>query len=468
MTAATLLVGGEWIETEAEVAVWNPFRKEIVGYASQATREQTLAAARQAKAYESTLTAYDRFEILDNTAAQIEREEEEFVGQIVAECGACVKEARKEVRRAVTLLRVCAEEAKRITGEAIPTDATADRKRNLAVTVRVPVGLVCAITPFNRPLNQVVVKLGPAIAANNSVILKPSEKTPLTAVKFVKCLIANGLPARMVSVVTGDPSEVGEALVTSPDIDMITFTGSRAVGERIARSAGMIRMTFELGDSGALIVLDDADLAVAADVAAKGAFATAGQSCRGVKRLLVHADVADRFAALLVDEAKKLRFGDPYSAHNDIGCLIDEAAARVVEDRVEESVASGAKLLYGPAREGAVLGPRVLDFVPRDSRLVCEETFGPCAPIVRVAGLDEAIECVNSGDYGLQTGVFTASIHRALQAAQRIRSGAVIINDGPQFESPFIPFGGVRKSGLGREGARFAIEEMTTVKTIVF
>ncbi len=379
-----------------------------------------------------------------------------------------MKEARKEVRRAVTLLRVCAEEAKRISGEAIPTDVTADRKRNLAVTVRVPIGLVCAITPFNRPLNQVVVKLAPAIAANNSVILKPSEKTPLSAVRFVRCLIANGLPARMVSMVTGDPREVGEALVTCPDVDMITFTGSCAVGERIAKSAGMIRMTFELGDTGTLIVLDDADLELAADVAAKGAFATAGQSCRGVKRLLVQDGVADRFATLLVEEARKLKFGDPRSTQNDIGCLIDEAAAQAVEERVNGSIELGAKLLYGRPRDGAVLGPQVLDFVPKDSALVCAETFGPCAPIVRVKDLDEAVECVNGGAYGLQTGVFTANIHQAFKAAQTIKSGAVIINDGPQFESPFIPFGGVRRSGVGREGARFAIEEMTTVKTIVF
>ncbi|GIG88052.1 aldehyde dehydrogenase family protein [Plantactinospora endophytica] len=468
VTTAMLLIDGEWLETDDRIAVRNPFNNEIVGYASRATREQTLAAARHAKAYESNLTAFDRYEILANTAAQIERDEAEFVAQIVAECGACVQEAQKEVRRAVTLLRVCAEEARRISGEAIPTDVTADRKRNLAVTLRVPVGLVCAITPFNRPLNQVVVKLAPAIAANNSVILKPSEKTPLSAVKFVRCLIANGLPARMVSVVTGDPREVGETLVTCPDVDMITFTGSRAVGERIARSAGMIRTAFELGDSGALVVLDDADLALAADVAAKGAFATAGQSCRGVKRLLVQEGVADRFAELLVDQAKKIRFGDPFSTQNDIGCLIDEPAARAVEQRVSESVESGAKLLYGPPREGVVLGPQVLDFVPKDSALVREETFGPCAPIVRVKDLDEAVECINGGDYGLQTGVFTADIRLAFEAARRIRSGAVIINDGPQFESPFIPFGGVKKSGLGREGARFAIEEMTTVKTIVF
>jgi putative phosphonoacetaldehyde dehydrogenase len=462
-----LLIDGEWIATEEKIAVRNPFSGEVVGFASRASREQTLAAARHAKAYVSTLTAYDRAEILLGTAAQIERDEREFVDLIVAECGTCVREAQKEVRRAVILLRVCAEEAKRMSGDAIPTDVTPDRTRKLAVTVREPVGLVCAITPFNRPLNQVVVKLAPAVAANNTVVLKPSEKTPLSAVRFVRCLIANGLPAQMVSVVTGDPREVGETLVTCPDIDMITFTGSRAVGERIARSAGMVRMTFELGDSGALVVLDDADLELAARTGARGAFATAGQSCRGVKRFLVQDGVADRFAELLVEEARTLRFGDPCSTDSDFGCLIDEAAAREVEDRVNEATAAGAKLLHGPPRRGAVLGPQVLDHVPRDCALVREETFGPCAPIVRIRDLHDAVDLVNSGPYGLQTGVFTADIHHAFKAAQMLRSGAVIINDGPQFESPVIPFGGVKKSGLGREGARFAIDEMTTVKTIV-
>jgi putative phosphonoacetaldehyde dehydrogenase len=468
MESTMLLINGEWLETEAKIAVRNPFSGAVIGHASQASREQTLAAARHAKAYRSTLTAFDRAEVLHRTAAQIERDEKEFVDLIVAECGACVADAQKEVRRAVNLLRVCAEEAKRITGEAIPVDVTADRKRGFAVTVREPIGLVCAITPFNRPLNQVVVKLAPAIAANNPVVLKPSEKTPLSAVKFVQCLIANGLPARMVALVTGDPREVGETLVGCPDVDMITFTGSRAVGERIARNAGMIRTTFELGDSGALIVLADADLELAAKAGAKGAFSTAGQSCRGVKRLLVQESVADRFATLLVAEAAKVRFGDPYSTENDIGCLIDEAAAAAVEERVRDAVAAGAELLYGPPRAGAVLGPQVLDFVPQDAVLVREETFGPCAPIVRVADLDEAVYWLNSGPYGLQTGVFTADLGQALKAARVLRSGAVIINDGPQFESPFVPFGGVKKSGLGREGARFAIEEMTTVKTIVF
>lgn len=462
-----LLINGEWLETEKKIPVINPFNKQVVGYASQASKEQVMSAAVSAKSFESTLTAWDRFEILMKTAADIEQNEKEYIDQIVAECGACVKEAQKEVKRAIALLRVCAEEAKRIKGEAIPTDVTSDRKNNLAITIREPIGLVCAITPFNRPLNQVVVKLAPAIAANNSILLKPSEKTPLSAVKFVKCLIKNGLPAKMVTLITGNPDEIGDLLVTNPNIDMITFTGSRHIGERIAKNAGMIKLAFELGDSGALIVLKDADLKAAADVAAKGAFATAGQSCRGVKRILVEESVADEFAKLLIEEAKKIKVGDPTSATNDMGCLISDNAAVSIERVMNESLSEGAKLLFGNPRQGAVLGPQVLDHVSRKSKLVKEETFGPCAPIVRIKNLEEAIECVNETDYGLQTGVYTNDFKKIFTAIRKLKTGAVIINDGPQFESAFIPFGGVKKSGMGREGARFAIEEMTTIKTVV-
>ncbi|MGE0040946.1 MAG: aldehyde dehydrogenase family protein [Alphaproteobacteria bacterium] len=463
-----LLINGQWVAGGEQLPVRNPFTGSIVGMMTLATRQQASDAARYAKAFESDLAAGRRAEILNGTAADIEREADAYAEQIVSECGTCIKEAQKEVRRAITQFRICAEETTRLRGEAIPLEGSAHGPQQLAVTIRVPVGLVCAITPFNRPLNQVAVKLGPAIASNNSVILKPSEKAPLSAIRLVKCLIRNGLPAGMVSLVTGDPLEVGDALVTNSHVDMITFTGSRAVGERIARRAGMVKLALELGDSGALIVLKDANLDNAARAAASGAFSTAGQSCRGVKRLLVEDSVADQFGSLLVRESKRLNFGDPSLPLNDFGCLIHESAAVEVERRVSAAIESGAVPLLLSPRMGAVLGPQVLDHVPRHCELVREETFGPCAPIVRVQDLEDAVSYINCGDYGLQTGVFTSNIQQALRAAQEIRSGAVIINGGPQFESPFIPFGGVKKSGIGREGPRFAMQEMTTVRTVVW
>ena len=327
---------------------------------------------------------------------------------------------------------------------------------------------MCAITPFNRPLNQVVVKLAPAIAANNSVILKPSERTPLSAVKFVKCLIQNGLPPRMVSVVTGRPEEIGDVLVTCPEIDMVTFTGSRAVGEHIARKVGMIKTAFELGDSGALVVLKDADLEAALEAAAAGAFGSCGQSCRGVKRILVEEGIADIFVGKLKAAAERIRTGNPWSEDTDIGVLISEDAARTVEGRIQEAVKQGARLVCGGERSGAEVRPAVLDHVDRNSPIVKEETFGPCAPVIRIRDVEDAVECVNGTAYGLQAGIFTNSLKDVLYAASELDVGAVIVNNGPQFDSPAIPFGGVKKSGLGREGAKYAIQEMTRVKTIVF
>lgn len=463
-----MFIKGRYVETGRKKPIINPYNGETVGQICMDSREDVLLAAKAAKEYSSQLTAYDRYRILSDTAREIDAAAAAFTLSICRESGMCMKDAAKEVKRAVTLLIVCAEEAKRITGESIPTDITDSGQNNLAMTIREPIGLVCAITPFNRPLNQVVVKLGPAIAANNSIILKPSEKTPLTAIKFVEALVRNGLPPEMVAVVTGDPNEVGDALVTSPYIDMITFTGSASVGERIAKAAGMIRTAFELGDSGALIVMDDADLDKAVKVAVAGAYSTAGQSCRGIKRLLVHETLADEFVERLKVESAKIKCGDPMDPETDMGVLINEESAVLVEKRIRDAVAKGATLVYGGLRKGAGIMPAVLSNVPRDVDLVKKETFGPCAPVIKIKDINDAVKYTNDTEYGLQTGIFTRDIDKALYAAKKLKVGAVIINNGPQFESPNIPFGGVKKSGLGREGIKYAIQEMTTVKTIVF
>ena len=463
-----MLINGKWIETKKKIAVENPYNGEVVGEVSLASKEQVIEAAKGAKEYCSKLSAYERSEILRKTACEIEEKADEYVQSISKEAGASLKGARKEVKRAVVFLKVCAEEAKRITGESIFTDVTEASSRNLAVSIREPIGLVCAITPFNRPLNQVVVKLAPAIAANNSVILKPSEKTPITGIMFVKALINNGLPPEMISVITGHPSEIGDALISSPDIDMVTFTGSKEVGEHIAKTVGMIKTTFELGDNGALIVLDDADLEKAAKVAAAGAFSTSGQSCRGIKRILVHEKVEDDFVRKLEKETLKIKVGDPSLEDTDMGTLINEKSAKMIEERINAAVNQGAKVVCGGKRNKAQISPAVLTNVSRDSDIVSKETFGPCAPVVTIKDIDDAIDYVNSTEYGLQTGIFTKDIEKALSAAKQLKVGAVIINNGPQFASPIIPFGGVKKSGLGREGAKYAIAEMTTIKTIVF
>lgn len=463
----SLLIGGRWQAADRVSEICCPWDNSVAGTVYCASVDQALSAASLAKAYRCTLSAFERSNVLSRTADEVHAQGEAYALSIVSESGIALKEARREVARAVTQLRVCAEEAKRVTGECIETDVTSTNGRNIAFTLREPIGLVLAITPFNRPLNQVVVKLGPAIAAGCSVILKPSEKTPLTAVKFVQTLIACGLPAEMVAVVTGNPVELGDSLVGSDDIDMISFTGSAAVGERIAGRAGMIRTAFELGDSGALIVMEDADLSLAVKAAAQGAFATSGQSCRGVNRILVHESVVDLFSELLTKEAEKLKVGDPWNGETDMGTLISEKAAADVERRVSDAVASGARVLTGHRRKNAQYWPTVIDHVDHSMELVQAETFGPCAPIVRVSNFEHALELANATAFGLQTGLFTRDIGRALSAIRSLQTGAVIINGGPQFEAPNIPFGGVKKSGMGREGVKYAIQEMTILKTVV-
>lgn len=458
---------GHWSAADRTIDVIDPYTGKTVGQAARAHSGQVVAAARAAKEFSFQVSAYERGEILRRTADRIRDRSEEFVRSIVAETGNSRKDAVAEVRRAIAQLRFGAAESTRLTGENVTTDVTGNSSRRLAVSFPEPLGLICAITPFNRPLNQVVTKVVPAVAAGNTVIVKPSEKAPLTAVLFVRELLEAGLPTGALALVTGDPQEIGDALVTCDRIDMVTFTGSVAVGKHIARRIGMIRSAFELGDSGALIVADDADLTAAAAAAAAGAYATAGQSCRGVKRVLVHERVADEFAALLVRATERLVVGDPADPATDIGTLIDEEAAVRVELRITEAVAGGARMLTGGRRRGAQLWPAVLDHVDRAAPLVAEETFGPCAPLIRVRDLDDALGYLGAGRLGLQTGVFTQRLDDALRAARELPAGTVVLNAGPQFESPNIPFGGVRDSGHGREGVRYAMREMTRLKTLV-
>ncbi|MFF3570931.1 aldehyde dehydrogenase family protein [Nocardia jiangxiensis] len=462
-----LYSGGRWSPGVGSAEVRNPYTDEVVGTVVRASREQAVEAVRGLGAVRPELTAHDRSEILAATAALLHRERDDVASTISQESGLAIRDAGREVDRATTQLRYCAEEATRITGEAIRTDITSARQRRLAITTREPIGVVCAVTPFNRPLNQVVTKVAPAIAANNRVVVKPSEKTPLSAIRFVDALLRSGLPPEMIALVCGEPGDLMDALIHSGHIDMLTFTGSTAVGRLLAASAGMIRQTYELGDSGALVVMADADLPAAVAAATAGAFTTSGQSCRGVKRIIAHEDIADEFAGKLAAAASELVVGDPADPATDIGTLIDQTAADEVADRVARAVAAGAQVLCGARRAGAQYWPTVLDHVPRDADLVRLETFGPTAPVIRVEDFDDAVAVVNDTRYGLQAGIFTNSLDHARRAAELFDVGAVIVNGGPQFESPNIPFGGMKDSGIGREGARYAIEEMTRIKTFV-
>jgi putative phosphonoacetaldehyde dehydrogenase len=445
--------------------VVNPYTGRSVGSVCLARRAEVEKTIATVRSYDHRLSAEARQALLVRTADALERRKEEFALLITSESGNCIKDSRKEVARSLANLRLAAAEAIQLHGEALSVAVGGSRK--MAMTVHEPVGVVCAITPFNRPLNQVVVKVAPALAANNAVIVKPSEKTPLSAIAFADLLIESGCPENMIGVVVGIPTEIGPVLTGSPSVDMITFTGGVETGERLARQVGIKKLVLELGGNDPLIVLADADLDATAKLAAEGSLATAGQSCRGIKRLIVEESIADAFVERLVKEVKSRRYGDPFDTATDIGTLIDEDAARRVEVRCEHALKDGATLVHGGERRGALFQPTVLDRVPSTTELVVSETFGPIAPVIRVRDDLDAIAVANSTRYGLQAGVATRSFERFMNIATQLRVGGVALMEGPNFDSPQIPFGGVKYSGLGREGIRHAMREMSNIKTVL-
>ncbi|MBF6327717.1 aldehyde dehydrogenase family protein [Nocardia transvalensis] len=445
-----------------QLAVRNPWTGETVGLVARDTVPHVDEAVRGVRASWRPLRPDRRAAILHRAAALIRERSGDLADLISRESGVCIGETLRETERAATNLVVAATEAERLRGESIPVPGQ-DR---LALTNFEPIGVVAAITPFNRPLNQVVVKVAPAVAAGCAVVLKPSEKTPLTALAFADIMLEAGLPPEHLVVTTGEPAVIGPALAGHPDIDMITFTGSVSTGRRVAAAAAGKKVLLELGGNDPLIVLPDADLGLAVQLAAQGAFATAGQSCRGIKRVIAVGAVADDLVAGLVEQTRRKRAGDPLDPATEVGPLISEEAAVTVERRIADAVASGAKLLHGGDRRGPLVTPAVLDHVPPDAELVIEETFGPVAPVIRVPDMAEAIRVANGTRYGLQAGVVTSDVAEFSAIAAALRVGAVNLNAGPHFDSPHIPFGGVKSSGIGREGIPYSIREMSTIKTV--
>jgi acyl-CoA reductase-like NAD-dependent aldehyde dehydrogenase len=449
--------------TGQELEVRSPWDGRVVGTVPRDGAGQVEAGLRAIGARRRVLPVAERAKVLETVARLLTERGDELPRLISAESGVCLRETRNEVRRSVGNLMVAAHEASALRGESIPIPGH-DR---LAVTVLEPAGTVAAITPFNRPLNQVVVKVAPAVAAGCAIALKPSEKTPLTALLFAELLVRAGFPPENLMVTTGDPRVVGPALVGHRDVDMVTFTGGVAAGRAVAAASAGKKHLLELGGNDPLIVFPDADLDRAAKVAAAGAFSTAGQSCRGVKRVIAVGEAtADALVPRIAAEAARRRAGDPLDPETDLGPLVSEEAALVVEKRIADALSRGASLVQGGTRERALMVPTVLDHVPGDAELVVEETFGPVAPVIRVAGVREAVAVANSTEYGLQAGVLTRDVDAFWQVASALRVGAVNLGEGPNFDSPHIPFGGVKSSGVGREGIRYAIREMTTVKTI--
>ncbi|RIV23084.1 aldehyde dehydrogenase family protein [Alicyclobacillaceae bacterium I2511] len=464
----TLWIAGEWLETEEKISVSNKYTGELLGQVSVASREhvhQAVMAGQRAMA-EHPLTVQERYQILSSVSEQLAAQVDELGMGIAQEAGKPFAEARTEVLRAVQTFRVAAEEAKRIQGEMVPLSSPHAQGR-LAFTLRVPIGVVCAISPFNFPLNLVAHKVAPAIAAGNAFVLKPATYTPLTALALMRIFEAAGLPKGYGNLVIGSGGTVGEYLLQEEGFSFYTFTGSPAVGRHLRESVGLRQSTLELGSNSAIVVHGDADLDLAADRCAKTAFNNAGQVCISVQRIYVQEQVYEDFMTRFKAAVNALKVGNPTDPDTQVGPMISEAEAQRAEAWVKEAEAAGAQLVTGGERRGAVLTPTILTDAAPSCRVCSEEAFAPVVVVNPYTTLTEAIAKVNDSKYGLQSGVFTASIDVMLKCAKEIRVGGVHINETSGFRADEMPYGGVKDSGIGREGPKYAIEEMTESKLVV-
>jgi len=461
-------IAGKLVDGEDRIEVRNPYTGAVVATVAAASPAQVAQAFRIGNAYTSKLTRYDRQKILTTTAEILARRREEIAHLITAESGLCLKDSLYEVGRAYDVYLLAGQMAIRDDSEVYSCDITPHGKPRRIYTSRTPVlGCISAITPFNHPLNMISHKIAPAIATNNRVVAKPTELTPLTALLLADILYEAGLPPEMLSIVTGNPRSMGDAMITDPHADIVTFTGSVKVGKHIAATAGYKRLVLELGGNDPLIVMEDADLDKAAELAVQGATKNSGQRCTAVKRILVVEKVADKFAQAVLAKAKKLKSGDPMDPATDIGTVIHERAARMFEDRVNDAVAKGAKLLHGNDRTGALYPATVVDHVPYTCELVHEETFGPVIPIIRCPNdIAEVIKISNSTAFGLSSGVCTNRLDYITRFVNELDVGTVNIWEVPGYRIEMSPFGGIKDSGLGyKEGVWEAMKSYTNIKT---
>lgn len=453
-------------ESGGTVEVSNPYTNTVVGTVPRASRAQVAEAFRIAADYRPALSRYERQQILSRTAESLASRREEISDLITAECGLSKKDSLYEVGRAFDVFSLAGQLCIHDDGRIFSCDLTPHGKKRKIFTQREPLNAISAITPFNHPLNMVAHKIAPAVATGNCLVCKPTELTPLTALLLADVLYEAGLPPEMLSVVTGLPEDVGEEMITNPHIDLITFTGSVPVGKHIASTAGYRRTVLELGGNSPLIVMEDADLDKAAELAVAGGTKNSGQRCTAVKRVLCVESVADSFASLVTEKAARLRYGDPMDPQTDVGTVIHEASATLIQSRVNDAIACGAELLYGNERRGALYSPTVLDHVPADCALVIEETFGPPIPIIRVRDAGHAIEVANSTAFGLSSGVCTNRLDYINRFVNGLQTGTVNIWEVPGYRTEMSPFGGIKDSGLGyKEGIIEAMASYTNLKT---
>jgi acyl-CoA reductase-like NAD-dependent aldehyde dehydrogenase len=460
-----LLIGGEWIETGEWIDVRSPYSGDVVGRVAKAGAQQACQALdAAAKAMEEPLPAHKRAEILVKVAGALGRRQDEVARLISDEAGKPMKAARVEAQRAMSTYTFAAVEARKLAGEMIPMDAAQAGEGKLGFTLRRPIGVVGAISPFNFPLNLVAHKLAPALAAGCAVVLKPASATPLSALLLAELEEEAGVPPGWVNVVVGPASELGDVLVEDERVKLITFTGSSGVGWDLRARAAKKRVNLELGNATPVIVAADADVSLAATKVAQNAFSFAGQSCISVQRVYVERSAYDEFVATLIPLVEALKVGDPAEEDTDVGPVIDDGA----RERILEWVrATSGEVLTGGDTEGDVIRPTVIANPSPDDKVSCEEVFGPVCTVTAVDSLDEAIELANGTRYGLQAGIFTTTLDNALRAAQALDFGGVVVNEAPTFRSDQMPYGGVKDSGNTREGPRYAVREMTEEHLVV-
>ena len=462
-----LRINGQRIQKERVIEVTNPFNGEVIGTVPKADVSDVRQAIEWANAYRPKLSRYERSNILMRAADIVVAQADQISDLITLESGLCKKDSLYEAGRVRDVLIFGANAALQDDGEIFSCDITPHGRQRRVYTQRDPLlGVISAITPFNHPMNQVAHKVVPAIATNNRMVLKPSEKVPLSALLLADILYEAGLPPQMFQVITGDPAEIADELLTHSNIDLVTFTGGVEIGKYIARTVGYRRMVLELGGNDPIIVMDDADLEEAANLTVSGSYKNSGQRCTAIKRIFVHDTVADEFVEKIVNKTRHWQFGNPADLKVEMGTVIDESAAKLFESRVNEAVAQGAKLLVGNERQGALYSPTVLDHVSPHMTLVHQETFGPVSPVIRFSHIDQAIQMVNGTAYGLSSSVCTNRLDVMTKLINELNVGSVNVREVPGYRLELTPFGGIKDSGLGyKEGVLEAMKSFTNVKT---
>ena len=466
-----MLIDGQWVAKAETIDVINPFDGTVIDTVPAGTTTDVKAAIETAvEGYEinRNLPVHERITILKKACEIMEDRYEELAKTIATEGSKTITEARKEVGRAINTMMISAEEARRICGETLPFDSAPGSENRVGYYYRFPIGVIAAITPFNDPLNLVAHKLGPAIAGGNSVVLKPATITPLSALKLAEILLEAGLPPKILSVVTGYGSEIGDALVSDKRVRMVSFTGGVDAGNQIMKKVGLKKVGMELGSNSPVIVMDDCNLENAVESCISGAFWAVGQNCIGVQRIYIQENIYEQFRDQFVTRTKKYKTGYQLDEDTDMGPMINEKEAIRVIDWVEDAVGKGANLLTGGTREGTLVQPTVFEKMPASAKLDCQEVFGPVVSLYPVKTLDEAIEKSNAVDYGLHGAIFTQDLNQAFYAIKKMDVGSVIVNDSTDYRIDLMPFGGVKNSGLGREGIKFSLQEMTEPKVVCF